>query len=139
MQKTLEIRVGDGVVHYELASFGDRFVARIIDVLIISIPSLIIPILPGWLYWALQQSGASQATVGQKAMKIKTVSLDGNEVSFGQATGRFFGNLLNVLTLGIGFILFFTTEKQQCLHDLVSNCAIVKAEPLDDEEDLSLY
>lgn len=127
MRKQVTISTFEGEVTYELASFGDRFLARILDVIIIFIPAYIIPLISQWLYWSLMQSSESQATVGQKALGIMVVDVDGNKVSFGQATGRFFGNILNLLTLSIGYFMFFFNEKQQCLHDLVSGTLVVRA------------
>ncbi len=124
--KTITVETENEIIKYEFASFGPRLAARIIDVLIILIPSLCIPLLPSWLYFSIQHSGKKQATVGQNAMGIKTLSLDGEKISFGQATGRFFGNLLNVLTFFIGYIMFFFDDKNQCLHDFLSGCIVVK-------------
>lgn len=115
---------------YELASFGARFGARLIDMLIIIIPISIIPLLPAWLYWSLMQSGRSQATVGQNALGIKVIGAQGEKVTFGMATGRFFGNFLNVLSFFIGYLLFFMNDKRQCLHDMVSGCVVVKQTPI---------
>lgn len=139
MGKAIVIRSFDDQVTYELASFGERLAARIIDVLIIFIPNSIIPIIPAWLYWSLQQSGNSQATVGQRALKIKVVDISGDKVSFGQATGRFFGNFLNILTLFIGYFVFFFNDRNQCLHDLVSNCVVVKDRELDRIDDITKH
>lgn len=119
---------------YELASFGARLGARIIDVLIIFIPNSIIPLIPGWLYWSILQSGDSQATVGQRALGIKVIGVRGQKVTFGMATGRFFGNLLNLLTLFIGYFMFFMNDKRQCLHDMVSGCVVVKKDPIMHEQ-----
>ena len=125
MRKTITIKNAEEIVTYELASFGPRLAARILDSVIIFIPNSIIPIIPAWLYWSLQQSGNDQATVGQKAFKIKVIDINGGKVGFGQATGRFFGNFLNILTFFIGYFMFFFTDKNQCLHDLVANCVVV--------------
>ncbi len=113
-------------VHYEYASFWERLLARFIDVIIITIPNFIIPFIPSWLYWSLQQSSNGQSTVGQKALGIKVISADGQKVTFGQATGRFFANYLNLFTFFIGYFLFFFSDRNQCLHDLLSGCLVVK-------------
>ena len=139
MSKLVTIESFDGTVTYELASFGERFLARLIDSLVIFIPSAIIPLIPSWLYWALQQSGDSQATVGQKALKIKVVDVNGNKISFGQASGRFFGNILNFLTLFIGYFMFFFNDKQQCLHDYVSSCMVVKEREVERLDDITRH
>lgn len=111
---------------YELATFGDRLVAALIDGFIVAIPSYFLPIIFGWLYFALQQQGKNQATVGQTMMNIKLVSLDGNQVSFGQATGRFFARFLSALFLFGGFFMFFFNDKKQCLHDYMAGTIVVK-------------
>ena len=111
---------------YELATFGDRFVAALIDGLIVAIPSYIMPVIFDWIYVALQQQGKKQATVGQTLMNIKLVCLDGNQVSFGRATGRFFARFLSALLLFGGFFMFFFNDKKQCLHDYMAGTIVVK-------------
>lgn len=139
MSKFVSIVNYEEELTYELATFGERLGARFIDGLIILIPSMIIPIIPAWLYWALQQSGKSQATVGQKVFGIKVIDADGDEVSFGQATGRFFGNIINVMTFFMGYLMFFFGEKNQCLHDHMSNCLVVKEREFNEFDDYTEY
>lgn len=121
----LKLDTGQEFIYYRYADFGERLVARLIDVLIIIIPAFIIPILAPWLYFALQHCSDTQQTVGQKVMNIKLLSSDGCKVHFGQATGRFFANWLNSLTLLIGYIIFFFSDKNQCLHDIISQTIVV--------------
>lgn len=73
----------------EYATFGERFIARLIDGFILIIPSLFLPFVLPWLYFALQEGGAGGATIGKRAMGIRVVSTDGRPVGFGTATGRF--------------------------------------------------
>jgi len=120
------IQTETGTQTYKLASFWDRLLARLLDGLIIIIPSSFGPLVAGWLYWSLMQSGSKQATVGQSALNIQIISLNGLPVDFGQATGRFFANLLNILTLFIGYLLFFFNPKRQCLHDQLAGTVVVK-------------
>ncbi|WP_064967686.1 RDD family protein [Tenacibaculum ovolyticum] len=127
-ENTIELTIKDTneIIVYKYASFGERFLARIIDVIIIIIPQFCIPIIPAWLYWSLQQSGDKQRTLGQGACNIQLLSVDGQKVTFGQATGRFFANFLNLFTFLIGYIMFFMTDKKQCLHDSLSETIVVK-------------
>ena len=81
--KSVTIETENEIIKYQLASFGARLGARLIDIIIIIIPNSIIPIIPAWLYWSLQQSGKRQSTIGQNALGIKTLSLDGSKISFG--------------------------------------------------------
>lgn len=123
---TLQLYTQNEIINYRYANFGERFGARLLDVLIIIIPTMCLPLVGNWLYFALQQSGENQQTIGQKALEIKVLSTDGEKVTFGQATGRFFGIFLNIFTFYIGYLLFFFSDKNQCLHDIVSSTIIVK-------------
>lgn len=77
-----------------------------------------------WLYTALQEASPAKATLGKKLMRIQVTDLKGNRVSFGRASGRFFGRLIP--TFGIGYIMAAFTRRKQALHDLVSRCLVVK-------------
>ena len=136
MSKYVTIETSEAQVTYRLATFGERIGARIIDVIIISIPSAIIPLLPAWLYWAFMQSGERQATFGQRALGIMVIDKNGRKVNFGQATGRFFGNFLNVITLLVGYFMFFFNDKRQCLHDYVSGCMVVRDFEVERNQDI---
>lgn len=122
---TIKIDYPTEIIYYRYASFGERFVSRLIDVLIVFIPAFMIPIVAPWLYFSLQQSGDSQQTIGQRASDIKLISANGRKVDFGQATGRHFANYLNLFTLGIGFLMFFFSSRSQCLHDSLANTLVV--------------
>ncbi len=78
-----------------------------------------------WLYFALMESSAIQGTVGKLALGLKVTDLDGQPISFGRASGRFFGKLVSGI-LCIGFIMAGFTEKKQGLHDMMAGCLVVK-------------
>ena len=79
----------------------------------------------GWLYFALMESSVNQATLGKMALGIKVTDLDGNRISFGRATGRYFGKIVSGMILYIGFIMAGFTEKKQALHDIMASCLVV--------------
>ncbi|MBA9086850.1 putative RDD family membrane protein YckC [Fontibacillus solani] len=58
-----------------------------------------------WLYYSLMESSKYQGTLGKKLFKIKVTNLEGEKVSFGRSTGRFFARLLSMLTFNIGFLI----------------------------------
>ena len=69
--KIVTLETGTQIITYELASFWSRVAARLLDLLIILLPSFLFPLIVGWLYWSIQESSASQATIGKKALGIK--------------------------------------------------------------------
>ena len=78
-----------------------------------------------WLYYALMESSAKQATLGKMALGIRVVDLAGRRVSFLRATGRFFGQFVSSLFFGIGYLMAGFTRRKQALHDIMAGCLVV--------------
>ena len=78
-----------------------------------------------WLYFALMESSSKQATLGKMALGIIVTDLNGNPISFGRATGRYFGKILSGIILYIGYLMAGFTEKKQALHDMIAGCLVV--------------
>jgi uncharacterized RDD family membrane protein YckC len=81
-----------------------------------------------WLYAALLESSARQATVGKMAVGIKVTGLDGRRIGFGRATGRYFAEILSSLSLGVGYAMVAFTKRRQSLHDLIAGTLVVRKE-----------
>ena len=79
-----------------------------------------------WLYYAFFESSTLQATPGKLAVGIKVTDEKGDRISFGRASGRYFGKILSELTLNIGYIMAGFTEKKQALHDLIAGTLVQK-------------
>jgi uncharacterized RDD family membrane protein YckC len=79
-----------------------------------------------WLYFALLESSSWQATLGKKALGLEVTDLEGRRISFGKASGRFFGKIISALILWIGFIMAGFTEKKQALHDILAGCLVIR-------------
>jgi uncharacterized RDD family membrane protein YckC len=79
-----------------------------------------------WLYDALLTSSSWQGTVGKKLLRLKVTDEAGNGISFGRATGRFFGKILSGLILYIGFIMIAFTDRKRGLHDMVAGTLVMK-------------
>jgi len=86
----------------------------------------VIGLVTGWLYSALQESSEKQATIGKKMLGIRVTDLEGNRISFGQATGRHFSKIVSGLICLIGYIMAGFTEKKQALHDMMASTLVVK-------------
>jgi len=78
-----------------------------------------------WCYFAGMESSPLKATIGKLAVGIFVSDLNGERVSFGKASGRFFGKLISGLLIGIGFIIAGTSTKKQALHDSMSDCLVL--------------
>lgn len=132
------------------ASFGSRFAALIIDSVILFVGSLLVGVVIGvvlgaggtdkqaieaianlvglvlgWLYYAVQESSAAQATLGKRLMGIRVTDLEGAPISFGRATGRYFAKLLSGCILLIGYIMAAFTPRKQALHDMIASTLVV--------------
>ena len=80
-----------------------------------------------WLYYALMESSAKQATLGKMAMGIKVVDEKGQRLSFARATGRTFAKIISYTILYFGFFMAAFTKKRQALHDLIATTYVVNA------------
>ena len=60
-----------------------------------STASILLGWLCSWLYFALLESSKLQGTLGKAALDISVTDLEGRRVSFGRATGRYFGKWLS--------------------------------------------
>jgi uncharacterized RDD family membrane protein YckC len=92
----------------------------------ISMALNLLQIVVSWIYYAYQESSPKQATLGKQAVGIKVTDLDGQQIGFGQATGRYFAKILSFCTIYIGFIMAAFTEKKQALHDMIAGTLVVK-------------
>jgi uncharacterized RDD family membrane protein YckC len=81
-----------------------------------------------WLYYALMESSAKQATVGKMALGIIVTDLEGRRIGFGKATGRYFAKILSALILGIGFLMVAFTQRKQGLHDMLAGTLVIRGQ-----------
>ena len=130
------------------ATFGQRLGASLLDGLIVGVAGLIVgaifgsstnfwsgfnPIttavntIVGWLYFALQESGNSQATIGKKALGIKVTNMNGEKHTFGQATGRHFAKWISAILLLFGYFMMLWDDKSQTLHDKIAGALVVRS------------
>ena len=84
-----------------------------------------VSIVVGWLYYSLLESSSWQGTLGKKLLGMRVIDLNGNRISFGRATGRYFGKILSGMICFIGFVMVAFTEKKQGLHDMLAGTLVV--------------
>lgn len=124
-----------------LASIGTRFVAALIDGLLLIIPGIVLGWIPvlgpiltlviTWLYFAKMEE-LTGATFGKRWMGIQVVNEDGQRQTFWQASLRFLIRNFISGILCVGYIIAFFTEKRQALHDLVAKTYVIQktADPM---------
>ena len=56
-------------------------------------------------------------------MKIYVTDMQGQRISFGEATGRYFSKILSSV-LCIGYIMVAFTDKKQGLHDMIASTLV---------------
>ena len=78
-----------------------------------------------WCYFAAFESSPLMATPGKWAAGIYVSNMKGGRVTFGQASGRFFGKLLSSLLFGVGYLMAAFTPEKQALHDQLSACLVL--------------
>ena len=91
----------------------------------LNLGSNVVSLFGGWLYHAFMESSSWQGTVGKKVLGLRVTDMNGNRVSFGRATGRYFGKILSGMICGIGFLMVAFTEKKQGLHDMLAGTLIL--------------
>ena len=134
------------------ANFGLRFLAFIIDFLILSAIDYILlikllnvdvsttlkdlgfisiyshpaAIVTGWIYYSAFESSRLMATPGKLVINLKVTNLNQNKLTFLNATGRYFGKILSSIILCLGFLMMLFMKKRQCLHDYLANTIVIK-------------
>ncbi|MGC2696965.1 MAG: RDD family protein [Candidatus Angelobacter sp.] len=89
--------------------------------------TFIILVLVGlWLYEALLTSSSWQGTIGKRVLHLKVTDEAGNRISFGRATGRFFGKILSQMIMYIGYIMIAFTDRKRGLHDMLAGTLVMK-------------
>jgi len=139
--------------HY--AGFWIRFVAYLIDALIVGFASVAVQaiLLPGLRLRSSSSLGAGAialigiayivgltmaatyeglfvyklgATPGKMALGLRVVRPDGGPVSLGRAIGRYFAKLLSGIILLIGFIMAGFDREKRGLHDILLDTRVIK-------------
>jgi uncharacterized RDD family membrane protein YckC len=88
-------------------------------------PAILAQMVLSWLYFALCESSAWQATVGKRALGLRVTDLAGRRIGFGKASGRYFAKLLSAFILGIGFLMVAWTRRKQGLNDFLADTLVL--------------
>jgi uncharacterized RDD family membrane protein YckC len=122
----------------QYAGFFERFLAVLIDAVILSIAnwvirfalgpfvSLFTGLVIGIAYEVYFLSSPKQATIGKQALGIIVTDLNGGRIDPGKAALRWVGKIISCLILFIGYIMAAFTERKQALHDMIAGTIVVK-------------
>lgn len=131
----------------EYAGFWRRVAAIVIDIIIMWVPASLfrwvaphmgvsgmtleiidfLYLMVVWAaYYGFMESSRSQATLGKQVLKLKVVDYEGGRISFTKAVGRFLGQFISILPLGIGIFMIGWTKKKQGIHDMLAKCLVVR-------------
>jgi uncharacterized RDD family membrane protein YckC len=72
------------------------------------------------LFWAL-----TGQTPGMLIMGLRTVTLDGQQLSLGHSVRRFIGYIISFLTLFIGFLWILVDDRRQGWHDKIAGTCVI--------------
>jgi len=129
---------GDQLSGVVAAGFWIRFGAALIDGVILILMSLVvtgalsagpvqisIEIIVGAVYtigfWV-----SRGATPGKMVFGLKVVTEDGDPIGLDKAALRYIGYWVNVLTLGIGYLMIAFRKDKRGLHDLIAGTTVIR-------------
>jgi len=113
-----------GIGALQSSDFNDASVSFIFALIGAYLTAIVLMFIIQWLYYAIMESRKG-ATFGKMALGIVVLDMNGRPISFGRATGRYFGKFLSSLILGIGYIIAGFTQQKQALHDILAGCLVV--------------
>ena len=88
------------------------------------------------VYFAMQESGDEQATIGKRIMNLVVCDMNGEPISFLRALGRNFARIINMAILSLGYVTILFTKKQQGVHDMIARTLVIdRTEYYDDENE----
>jgi uncharacterized RDD family membrane protein YckC len=117
----------------QYASFGRRFLALLLDFMILFIPASImgqiVPVVGSLVVWffytPMFESSELRATLGKHLMGIQVTDAMGRRVSFRTSLIR---NVLKIISSALcffGYLIALFTSKRQTLHDLLAETLVV--------------
>lgn len=77
-----------------------------------------------WCYYAGMESSPWRGTIGKKLIGLEVSDLDGNRISFTRATGRYFGKIISIFVVCLGYISMLFNSKKQTWHDSLAGCIV---------------
>ena len=89
----------------------------------------ILTVVIAWLYFALQEAGAKQGTIGKRIMGVMVFTSSEARLSFRKASLRFGAKLVSIATFGVGLLLPLFNPRHQALHDMICRTVVLQPRP----------
>ena len=122
------------------ASFGKRFLAALLDGIIVGVIGTILGKLLGGgsgaqavttalgLGYYIYFEGGQGATLGKKALGLKVISTSGTSpIGYGSAAVRYVGRIVSAIPLGLGYFWMLWDKDKQTWHDKIASTYVVEA------------
>lgn len=87
---------------------------------------LLVVIAFAWVYFAGFESSRRGATPGKMIYGYRVTDEQGVELSFRQASGRYFAMYVTMITMLLGLLTILVTARRQALHDILSRTVVVR-------------
>jgi uncharacterized RDD family membrane protein YckC len=129
-----------GVAAGQRASFGRRFVASLLDGLILGVLYLIlvavlgrgvayaVNVLAGLAYFAYFEGSPSGQTPGKRALGIRVYDFgrgSPNGIGFGRGIIRYLGKLISGIPCALGYLWMLWDKEKQTWHDKLASTVVV--------------
>ncbi|WP_051107670.1 RDD family protein [Paenibacillus fonticola] len=91
----------------------------------ILITQLVLITILNWIYCCSMESSKYQATIGKRLLGVMVVDKDDERITYVRANSRYWWKLLSGLILCFGYLMAFSHEKRQALHDRMTGTYVV--------------
>ena len=127
---------GDQLSGVVAAGFWIRFAAWLVDGVILTVVNIALSAIFGssaaplglviGIVYTIGFWTAAGATPGKMVFGLTILTEDGEPIGFGKAVLRYLGYIVNVLTLGIGYLMIAFRKDKRGLHDLIAGTIVEK-------------
>lgn len=120
------------------ASFGRRFVAALIDGILLTIPYLVLAaifgqnaasglnLVIGIAYYTVLEGGPTGQTLGKKAMGLRVIDFNGGgSIGYGRGAVRYVGRILSTIPCLLGYFWMLWDKEKQTWHDKLATTVVV--------------
>ena len=118
------------------ASFGTRFVAALIDGILVGVANGLLTVvgvqyvglLVSLAYFTYYEGGETGQTLGKRVMSIRVADIEtGAAIGYSRGFIRWISRFLSAIPLGLGYFWMLWDSEKQTWHDKLATCVVVSA------------